>query len=140
MFDLIPFEQRSRNMFDYFNKMSQDFFGDMDKDFSPCRTDILDSGDKFVLKADMPGFNKEDIHINIEGDMLTLTAEHSEDTNDDGKGFVRRERRYGSLSRSFDISNIDADRITASYEKGVLQLDLPKQEKALPPTHQIEIK
>jgi len=140
MFDLIPFEQRSRNMFDYFNKMSQDFFGDMDKGLSPCRTDILDKGDKFVLKADMPGFNKEDIHINIEGDTLTLTAEHNEESNEDGKDFVRRERKYGSLSRSFDISNIDADRISASYEKGVLELELPKQEKALPPTRQIEIR
>ncbi len=142
MFDLIPFEQRSRNLFDYFNRMSQDFFGDMDKEFSPCRTDILDKGDKFILKADMPGFNKEDIHINIDGDMLTLTAEHSEDNNTDpdGQGFVRRERRYGSLSRSFDISNIDAEKITASYEKGVLELDLPKQEKTLPPSRQIEIR
>lgn len=140
MFDLIPFEQRSRNLFDYFDKMNRDFFGDMDKELSPCRTDILDKGDKFILKADMPGFNKEDIHINIEGDMLTLTAEHSEDTNTDNQGFVRRERRYGSLSRSFDISNIAADRITANYEKGVLELELPKQEKALPPTRQIEIK
>ncbi len=140
MFDLIPFEQRSRNLFDYFNRMSQDFFGDFDKDISPCRTDILDKGDKFVLKADLPGFNKEDIHINIAGDTLTLTAEHSEDTNEDGKDFIRRERRYGSLSRSFDISNIDTDGIAASYEKGVLELELPKREAALPPARQIEIK
>lgn len=140
MFDLIPFEQRSRGLFDSFDKMTREFFGDWDKDIFPCRTDILDKGDKFVLKADMPGFNKEDIHININGDVLTLTAEHKEEVKDDNKNFVRHERRYGSLSRSFDISNVDADHITASYEKGVLELEMPKHQTALPPTKEIEIK
>ncbi|HHV33042.1 Hsp20/alpha crystallin family protein [Caproiciproducens sp. LBM24188] len=139
MFDLIPFEQRSRNMFDYFNRMSQEFFGDWDKDFYPCRTDVLDQGDKYVLKADLPGFNKEDIHINIEGNYLTLTAEHREENDNSNGNFIRRERRYGSFSRSFDITNIDADRISARYDRGVLELSLPKKETALPPSRQIEI-
>jgi HSP20 family protein len=140
MFDLIPFEHRSSSLFDYLNKMNQDVFGEIEKEFSPCRTDILDKGDKFVLRADMPGFNKEDIRIGIDGDRLTLTAEHNEESNEDGKDYIRKERRYGSLSRSFDISNIDAEKITASYEKGVLELELPKQAAVQPPTRQIEIK
>lgn len=140
MFDLIPFEHRSSSLFDYFNKMNQDVFGEMENAFSPCRTDIIDKGDKFVLKADMPGFNKEDIHIDIDGDRLTLTAEHKEESNEDGKDYIRKERKYGSLSRSFDISNVNADQITARYEKGVLELELPKQVNVQPPTRQIEIK
>jgi len=140
MFDLIPFEHRGNSLFDYLNKMNQDVFADIENEFSPCRTDILDKGDKFILKADMPGFNKEDIQIGINGDRLTLTAEHKEETNEDGKDYIRKERRYGSLSRSFDISNIDADRISANYEKGVLVLELPKQVNVQPPTRQIEIK
>lgn len=140
MFDLIPFEQRSRGLFHSLDNMTREFFGDWDKDIFPCRTDILDKGDKFVLKADMPGFNKEDIHININGDVLTLTAEHQEEVKDDSKNFVRHERRYGSLSRSFDVSDIDTDHITASYEKGVLQLEMPKHQTALPPTKEIAIK
>ncbi|NLJ30576.1 MAG: Hsp20/alpha crystallin family protein [Clostridiales bacterium] len=140
MFDLIPFEQRSKGLFDPFEKMAQGFFGDWDKDIFPCRTDILDKGDKFVLKADMPGFNKEDIHIDINGDVLTLNAEHKEEVNEDKKDFVRRERRYGSVSRSFDISDVEADKITASYEKGVLELEMPKKQSTVPPTRQIEVK
>ncbi|HEX2985803.1 MAG TPA: Hsp20/alpha crystallin family protein [Caproiciproducens sp.] len=139
MFDLMPFEQRSRSLFDYFNKVNEEIFGDLDKESYPCRTDILDQGDKFVLRADMPGFNKEDIHIDISGDYLTLTAEHTEDSSEDGKNYLRRERRYGSLSRSFDISNIDANAISAKYEKGVLELELPKRQKTLPPSREIEI-
>lgn len=139
MFDLIPFEQRSRNMFDYFNQMSQDFFGGLNEGVYPCRTDILDQGDKYVLKADLPGFNKEDIQIDIDGDYLTLKAEHKEEKNEDKDSFVRRERRYGALTRSFDISNIDAEKISASYDKGVLMLNLPKREQVAPTSRQIEI-
>jgi len=139
MFDLIPFEQRSRNMFDYFNQMSQDFFGGLNEGVYPCRTDILDQGDKYVLKADLPGFNKEDIQIDIDGDYLTLKAEHKEEKNEDKDSFVRRERRYGALTRSFDTSNIDAEKISASYDKGVLMLNLPKREQVAPTSRQIEI-
>lgn len=140
MFDLIPFESRNGGLFDYFNRMNRDFFGDMEKELTPCRTDILDKGDKFILKADMPGFDKSDIHIDVDGEKLTLTAEHSEETKDDSKDYIRQERRYGALTRSFDISNIDAEKITASYEKGVLELELPKKANVVPPTRQIEIR
>ncbi|HEX3039080.1 MAG TPA: Hsp20/alpha crystallin family protein [Caproiciproducens sp.] len=140
MFDLIPFENRNSSLFDYFNRMNRDFFGDMEKELTPCRTDILDKGDKFILRADMPGFDKSDIHIDVDGERLTLTAEHSEETKDDSKDYIRQERRYGALTRSFDISNIDADKIKASYEKGVLELELPKKANVVPPTRQIEIK
>lgn len=140
MFDLIPFESRSNSLFDYFNRINREFFGAMDMDFTPCRTDILDKGDKFILRADMPGFEKSDIHIDVEGDRLTITAKHSEESKYDSKEYIRQERRYGALSRSFDISNIDADRITATYDKGVLELELPKKVNVIPPSRQIEIR
>jgi HSP20 family protein len=140
MFDLIPFENRTNSIFDYFNKMNQDIFGELEKGFTPFRTDILDKGDKFLLRADMPGFDKQDIHIDINGDRLTITAEHTEETNENSNEYIRKERRYGSLSRSFDISNIEAGNISARYENGVLELDLPKKIEVQPSTHKIEIR
>lgn len=141
MFDLIPFERRTGNMFDYLDRMMNDsFFGGMDRELSPCRTDILDKGDKYVLKADMPGFNKEDIKIDIAGNQLTITAEHKEETKDEQKNYIRRERRYGALTRSFDIEGINADGIGASYENGVLQLELPKMVETKPAARSVEIK
>lgn len=140
MFDLIPFEHRNGSIFDTFDRMMNDsFFGGLGNEYAPCRTDIIDKGDKYQLKADMPGFNKEDINIDVQGDQLTISAEHKEEANEDKKGFVRRERRYGALSRSFDIEGIDADRITASYKNGVLQLDLPKVEKSQPQGRKVQI-
>ena len=72
-------------------------------------TDIVDNGTSYELTADLPGFKKEEISVDINGDRLTISAEHKEDTNGDEKNYIHRERRYGTLRRSFDISGIQAD-------------------------------
>ena len=64
--------------------------------------------------------------MDINGDRLTISAEHKEDTNGDEKNYIHRERRYGTLRRSFDISGIQADQISARYTDGVLHLDATK--------------
>ena len=140
MFDLIPFEHRNNDLFRYFDDMERAFFGGH-TDIAPCKNDILDEGNRFVLKADLPGFKKEDIHLDIEGDRLTISAEHSEEnkTEDQKNNFIRRERRYGSMSRSFDVSGIDTSGIQAKYENGVLELTLPKKEATVTPNRRIEI-
>lgn len=140
MFDLIPFEHRNNNLFNYFDQMSRNFFGETEKEFAPCNTDIIDQGNQYLLKADLPGFSKEDVHIDIDGDRLTISAEHTEETKNEDKNFIRRERRYGSMSRSFDISSIDAGSIQAEYKNGVLELVLPKKQEAVPASRRIEIK
>ena len=141
MFDLIPFERSTNSLFNYLDQMNRAFWGDSENDIAPCKTDILDEGNRYVLKADLPGFKKEDIHLDIDGDRLTISAEHSEENKkEDEKGnFIRKERRYGSMSRSFDISSIDVDHIEAKFENGVLELDLPKKQETVPASHRIEI-
>mgnify|MGYP000265725696 CR=1 FL=1 len=98
------------------------------------KTDIKDEGDRYELEADLPGFDKKDIHLDINGDMLTVSAErHSEHEEKDKKNkYVRCERSYGSYSRSFDVSAIQQDKIRASYKDGVLELTLPKKNSAMP--------
>lgn len=142
MFDLIPFERRSGSLFDAFDHMMDENFFGMEKQFAPCRTDIIDQGNKYLLKADMPGFQKEDIKINVQGNELCISAERKERNDDkDQKGnYIRRERRYDSLSRSFGLDGIDAGKITASYANGVLQVELPKVVEVKPEAKAIEIK
>lgn len=140
MFDLIPFEHRNNDLFHYFDQMSRNIFGEAEKEFAPCNTDIIDQGSQYLLKADLPGFGKEDVHIDIDGDRLTISAEHTEETKNEDQNFIRRERRYGSMSRSFDISSIDAGSIQAEYKNGVLELVLPKKQEAVPASRRIEIK
>ena len=121
--------------FDPFQKLDRVFFGD--PFFSDATTavaafgtDVTDEGDFYKLTADLPGFKKDDIQIDVDNGILTISAERNEETEDqDKKGrYIRRERTYGSYKRSFDLSEVDDDKITAKYVDGVLTLELPKKQ------------
>ncbi|HAH79529.1 MAG TPA: hypothetical protein DCL64_08460 [Ruminococcaceae bacterium] len=140
MFDLVPFEHSNGSLFDVFDRMLNDsFFGGLEGDTAPCRTDIAEEGDQYILRADLPGFSKDEISVDAEGDQLTISAEHKQDEKEDKKNYIRRERRYGKLSRSFALDGIDVDKISASYNDGVLELKLPKLEEAKTKTKKVEI-
>ena len=105
------------------------------------RTDVTDEGDHYLLQTDLPGFEKKDISLNVQNDILTIRAERKSKVEDKDKKdkVIRMERSYGSYTRSFDISGIDADKIKAKYVDGVLCLTLPKQEQHLPEAKHLEI-
>ncbi|MFR0881976.1 MAG: Hsp20/alpha crystallin family protein [Christensenellales bacterium] len=88
-----------------------------------------------------PGFDKKDIHLDLNNDVLTISAErHSEHEDKDKKGkFVRCERSYGTYTRQFDVSNINTDAMKAKYENGVLTLNMPKKSAQLPTAKRVEI-
>lgn len=140
MFGMIPFDRRDDNLFDLFDNFEKKFLGNTNANLPAFRTDIRDLGDKFVLEAELPGFRKEDLSLDVKEGILTVTATH-EDAQEkkDDKTYVRRERRYGSFSRAFDISGIDEGGITAQYEGGILTLTLPKQQPTQPVSRQIAI-
>ena len=137
MFGLTPYEQRKnqvsvnkpRDIFDY-------FFGD---DFMPAFTggfsanfnaDIKDLGSEYVIEAEMPGLVKDDIKLDMNGDILTIAAEKKESATEDHGNYIRRERRYGTYSRSFRFEDIRKDEINAKFENGILRVSLPKQNAA----------
>lgn len=136
MFELMPYAAR-RMMANPFAEMERDFWnGPMGE----IKTDITDTGDAYKLEADLPGFKKEDIRIDLTDDRMTISAERkSESEEKDKRGAVRRERIYGSFTRSFDVSGIDAAAITAAYTDGVLTLTLPKKPELKPENRQIAI-
>lgn len=140
MFDLTPFHHREGNLFRYLDNFEKNFWGELSTNVSSFRTDVLDRGDKFVLEAELPGFQKEDIDIQIDGGTLTISAQRTETAEEKKDGqFVRRERRFGSFQRSFDVSNIDQNNISAAYENGVLSLQLPKHVETAQPSTKINI-
>ena len=131
MFGLTPYERN-----DFWNPF---------KEFSSvncCRTDIRDERGKYILECEMPGFNKDDINIDVKGSTLTLCAEHKSENDEKNKNgeYIRKERSYGSYCRIFDISNIDESTIEAEYTNGVLKVTLPKKAEQQPETKRIEIK
>lgn len=114
---------------------------DFARNTSVFKVDITEGDEGFVLEADLPGFEKDDINLDIDNDILTISAErHSEYEDKDARGkYVRCERSYGSYSRSFDVSAVDASRISATYDNGVLVLDMPKKEALVPKKTHLEI-
>lgn len=144
MFELIPFDRTFRRMasFDPFRDMDsiERSFINSGNVVSAFRTDVRDTGDAFVLESELPGFRKEDININIEKDCLSITAERKTDSEEKKNDFVKRERLYGSFSRSFDVTGINTDNIEARYEDGILILTLPKKVETVPASRRLEIR
>ncbi len=139
-YGLTPFG-RGYDLFNVFNDMDKDFFsGAMPA--NACRTDIKDAGDKYVMESELPGFEKEDITLDINGTYLTISAEHKTETEnkDEESKYIRKERTYGSYKRSFDISDVDAEGISAEYKNGILIIDLPKKKPEAPLAKRLEIK
>ena len=126
MFGLTPFRSNYVSAYDPFKEMEEferRFFGQR----TPAmKTDIRETENAYILESDLPGFSREDIHAEINDGYLTIRAEHKSENEDKNESYLRRERSYGSLSRTFDLDGIDADAITASFKDGVLTLELPK--------------
>ena len=141
MFGMIPFERNDDNFFDLFDNFERKFFGNSSAALPDFRTDIRAAGDRFVLEAELPGFSKEDIKLDVKDGILTISAQHSEnkDEKDDKGSYIRRERRFGSFTRSFDVTGVDEEHITASYNNGVLELNLPKAVPVVPEAKRIAI-
>ncbi len=112
---------------DVFTDKVSPFFSSM---MSPTfKVDISEDDDALYIEADMPGIKREDVKLKMEDDVLCITAERSQSEEEKKKGYHRIERSWGSLSRSFTVGdNVDADRIEAKYDNGVLKIVLPKRE------------
>ena len=101
--------------------------------------DIYETGDSIILKAELPEISREDVEINVDNNVLTLSGSREMEKNTEKENFHRVERSYGSFKRSFTLpSTIDQDNIDASFENGVLMITMAKKDESKP--RQIEIK
>jgi len=140
MFGLVPFGTRKdlasgnapQSIWDVFNEpfFNDDFFPTMSgfNSNGGMRVDVKDNGDSYELTADLPGMKKEDVKLSYQNGYLTIAAQQQAENNqqDDKGNYIRRERRMGSVSRSFYIDNIDESRIDAEFKDGVLHVKMPK--------------
>lgn len=107
--------------------------------FTPA-TDIHETKDALELSLDLPGFAPEAIDVKVEGDVLTITAERKAERAVNDDGYVRRERRYGTYSRSFVLpETVDGNAPAAKYAHGVLTVTFPKKEEAKPRSVQVKV-
>lgn len=109
-----------------------------ERSFNPA-CEIVESGDYLLMSVDLPGMKQDDIKIEMSDDMLTVSGERKRESTEKNHKLQRYEKSYGFFKRSFALpSAIDADKIEARYENGVLELYLPKTPAAKPRNIQIQ--
>src|SRR5580658_1742440 len=128
---------------DRVNSLFQDIAGDNSAvtaaSFAPA-VDVYENGEKLVLKLDVPGIKEEDLDIRVENQTLTVRGERKFEKEEKEENFHRIERRYGSFYRSFTIpTTVNPENIKASYESGVLKIELEKRAEAKPKQIKVEV-
>ncbi len=100
---------------------------------SLMKTDIKELEDSFELLVELPGFKKEDVRVSVDNKYLNIEAnrEYLKEEDKDTK-FIRRERYYGTIKRSFYVGNITIDEIKGEFKDGILTLTVPKESKNIP--------
>ena len=112
-----------------------DIFDDVDREMrrnnAHMKCDVYENENNYTVEMDIPGYDKNDIKIESNDGLITVTAEKKDDKKEEDKKkkYIRRERYYGKVTRSFSFSEIDEDNINAEFKNGTLLLTIPKKEK-----------
>jgi HSP20 family protein len=100
--------------------------------------DLAEEGDELVLRADLPGLTEDDVEVEVKDRVLTVSGERRAEEKKEGEGYYRVERAFGSFSRSLSLPDgIDADKVRAEFDNGVLEVRIPKPEERK--THRVQI-
>ncbi|MFZ9228365.1 MAG: Hsp20/alpha crystallin family protein [Prochlorococcaceae cyanobacterium] len=122
------FDRYSRSLAMPFSRSGSDIFAN--GGWAP-RVDVSENDDAFVIKAEIPGIDKDDVKVSLENGVLTLQGERRQEREEKGWRYHRMERSYGHFMRSFTLpSNVDEAHLKASFHNGLLEVDLPKIEQS----------
>jgi len=107
------------------------WFGSWETGTGVLPVDVYETDDQVVVKAAVPGVKPEDIDVTLTGDVLTIKGEFKTEEKSEKRNYLRQERRYGSFCRQLTVpAGVNADKVKATFEHGVLTLEMPKAEAA----------
>jgi HSP20 family protein len=140
-----PFREFS-TLQDRMNRLFRESYGPEGRDeslttsqFAPP-VDVYEDEHNVVLKVEVPGIDEKDIDVRVENNVLTVHGERKVEKEEKEENFRRVERQYGSFTRTFSLpSTVDAERIQADYDKGILKIVLPKKAEAKPKQIKVNI-
>jgi len=102
--------------------------------------DLIETGDHYVLRADLPGLSDEDVNVQLEDNVLTISGERKAEHESQQEGYYRLERAFGGFARSLTLpEGIDPDGVQAHFDRGVLEIRIPKPEQKKPRQVQISL-
>lgn len=143
MANLYPTKKDHDGFFDFlpswFDEWGHNFF--RNASVQPFAADVQEKSDAYEVKVDLPGFSKENIHLDFDQGVLTIDASRMQETNEKAEdgSFIRKERASGSYTRRFMLDSVNEGGIKASFKDGVLDVTLPKKEDAQKPNKFISI-
>jgi len=149
MVDLVPFAkrpfgfQKHSDLFDIEgvleNFLNDKFSPSFYKNSSQMKVDIKENEKEFVIEAELPGIKKEEVDIQVDDDRLTISVQKNEQTDEEKDNYIRKERSYTAMVRSFAISNVEVENVNAKFENGLLFITLPKKQQEAVKGKQIQI-
>lgn len=92
------------------------------------RSDVYEKEGNYIIEVDVPGFKKDDVQVDYDNGYVTITAKKEDEKENDRTNYIRRERFYGELTRSYYVGDVDENKISAKFEDGTLKLTIPKEE------------
>ena len=103
--------------------------------------DVREDDEKYLMEVELPGLTEKDVNVKVEDGVLTISSIKEESKEEKDEGFVRRERRHHSFSRSFTLpDHVDAENITANFKNGLLDVSVPKTPAAKPKLIEVKVK
>ncbi|WP_027108102.1 Hsp20/alpha crystallin family protein [Lacticigenium naphthae] len=132
----------NRDFWDMGKRFFDSSFDDMFSRSNAFKADIRETENSYLLEADLPGMEKEDIEVDYHDNVLSISASHEsgKDETDEKGNYIRRERQSSHYSRQFLLKDVKAEDISASFNNGVLTVQLPKHDSETKPSTKIDIK
>lgn len=147
MSELVPLNRWGRNLsrigVNNFSNVLDDFFTDTwlrgrDLLQDSFKIDIREDDSAYKIEAEVPGLNKEEVSLNVDGEELTIAINRKEESNEESENYIHRERRMSSMARRLRLANANLESVEARLSDGVLQITVPKRTLG-DSTKQIEI-
>lgn len=136
MANMVPFNKKNRGILN-----SSDFYNTIDNFFSEpwfmdrygsdtFRVDVQQNDNEYLVEAELPGVKREEVELSMNEGSLQIAVNREENVNDEGKGYIHRERRFSSMSRNVYLGDSASDGIKAKLDNGILKISVPRQKKA----------
>jgi HSP20 family protein len=149
MFGLTPYRKnqdlgRSKNDLWDLDSMFENFFNDslfpaFYNNSNHMKVDVKENETEYIVEAELPGVNKEDVNIELNDNNLTISVSKNEQVNEERENYIRKERHQSSMTRSFYVENVNNEKVDAKFNNGLLSIVLPKKEPGNPKNKKIDI-
>lgn len=129
---IIKYRPRTLDLFNW-DRVFDRYFGDFDHSAGWPAVDVSEDDDNYLVEVELPGMSEKDVEVKVENGVLTIASRKDESREEKDEGYIRKERRHYSFSRSFSLpDNVDLEKITANFKNGLLDIAVPKAPAAKP--------